>query len=54
MAYAEYPTKIIDKIEKVLHNKRILMVKVLWQHQTLEEATWVVEDDMQDKFLELS
>lgn len=39
IAYKEYPVEIINRMKNVLCNKRIFMVKVLWQHYTPEEAT---------------
>ena len=32
--------RILDTKEKVLRNKIIRLVKVLWQHHGVEEATW--------------
>ena len=37
--YEEQPVKILDTREKVLRNKVIRQVKVLWQHHGVEEAT---------------
>ena len=37
--YEEQPMKILDTKEKVLRNKVIRLVKVLWQHHGVEEAT---------------
>lgn len=53
MAYVEFSTEIINWMEKVLCKKRIPVVKLLWQYQTLEEAMWEIEEKMSDKFLEL-
>lgn len=53
IAYAEYPNEVIDWTEKVLGNRRIPKVKMLWQHHTLDEVTWELEDEMQDKYVEL-
>ncbi|KAA0032038.1 Chromo domain-containing protein [Cucumis melo var. makuwa] len=38
--YTEEPIQILDKKEKVLRNKVILLVKVLWRIHTTEEAMW--------------
>lgn len=46
LTYEELSIKILDWMEKVLHNKRILIVKVQWQHQTSKEATWELEAKM--------
>lgn len=53
MPYVEYLIEIIDSMEKVIRNVRILMVKVLWQHNTLDEVTCELEDEMQNKYPEL-
>lgn len=39
VSYEEKPMKILDKKEQVLRNKIIPLVKVLWQHHGMEEAT---------------
>ena len=38
--------RIIDSREQVLRRKTVRPVKVLWQHQGDEEATWEREDTM--------
>ena len=48
----EQPVRILDYKEKVLRNKTIKYVKVLWNEQT-EEATWELEDAMRQKHPEL-
>ena len=35
---------IMDSQEQVLQRKTMRLVKVLWQHQEMEEATWERED----------
>ena len=37
--YELQPAKILDRNEKVLRNKVISLVKVLWKSHSLEEAT---------------
>ena len=39
VTYGEQPVRILDTKEKVLRNKIIRLVKVLWQHHGVEEAT---------------
>lgn len=53
MSYLEYPVKIIDWQEKVTRNKIIPIVKVIWQYHSLEDATWELEDEIQDKYAKL-
>ena len=40
VTYDEQPVRILNTKEKVLRNKIIRLVKVLWQHHGVEEATW--------------
>ena len=45
--------QILDRLEQVLWGKMIQLVKVLWSHYGIEEATWEYEDEMRAKHLEL-
>ena len=36
--------QIMDSREQVLRGKTVRLVKVLWQHRGVEEATWERED----------
>ena len=36
--------RIMDRQDKVLQRKTVRLVKVLWQHRGVEEATWERED----------
>ena len=40
MTYSEEPVKILARETKELRNKKINLVKVLWQKHGIEEATW--------------
>jgi hypothetical protein len=54
LSYEEVPMKIIDKKENELRRRWIPMVKVLWSnHQSPEEASWELEENMRDKYLHL-
>ena len=53
LSYEERPVQILDKREKELRNKKISLVKVLWRNQSVEEATWELEDKMRNKYPEL-
>ena len=44
--YEEKPIRILDRREQVLRNKTIPLVKVLWRHRGIEEATWEREATM--------
>ena len=46
LTYKERPIKILDRKDKVLHNKIVSLVKVLWRNQVVEEGTWEIEEDM--------
>ena len=37
---------ILDSRDRVLKCKTVRLVKVLWQHRGVEEATWEGEDTM--------
>ena len=50
LTYEEKPVRILDREEKVLRNKTIPMVKVLWRNHRVEEATWELEDDMRKNY----
>lgn len=49
-SYEEAPTCILDKKIQVLRNKTILIVKVLCNHHSKQEATWEREEDMRNKY----
>lgn len=53
LSYEERPVQILDKRDKVLRNKTIPLVKVLWRNSKSEEATWELELDMREKYPEL-
>ncbi|KAM6554167.1 hypothetical protein CsatB_014929 [Cannabis sativa] len=53
LSYDEQPIQIIDRKEKVLRNKTIPLVKVLWRNSKVEEATWELESQMQELYPEL-
>ena len=53
LSYESQPIQIIDQEVKKLRNKEIPLVKVLWQSQQFEEATWEREDDMRQKYPQL-
>ena len=44
--FEEGPVRIMDSRDKVLRRKTVGLVKVLWQHQGVEEATWEHDDTM--------
>ena len=44
------PVRIMDSREQVLRHKTVRLVKVLWQHRGVEEATWEREDTMRTRY----
>ena len=53
LSYEERPVQILDKKDKVLRNKTIPLVKVLWRNSKSEEATWELEAYMRERYHEL-
>ncbi|XP_071916290.1 uncharacterized protein [Coffea arabica] len=53
LTYEERPIQILDRKVKDLRTKQIPLVKVLWKHHEVEEATWELEKDMQEKYPDL-
>ena len=49
MTYEETPVKILDSKVRTTRRGEIKMVKVLWNNNNVEEATWEVESLMQQK-----
>ena len=43
--------RILDSWNQVLRCKTVRLVKVLWRHQGVEEATWECEDTMRPPIL---
>ncbi|KAJ8760952.1 hypothetical protein K2173_021990 [Erythroxylum novogranatense] len=39
LSYEELPVQILDSKDKVLRNKTVQLVKVLWRNHSMEEAT---------------
>ena len=50
VTYEEQPVRILDTKEKVIRNKIIRLVKVLWQHHGVEEATCEPELEIREKY----
>ena len=42
--FEEGPMRIMDSWNQVLRGKTVRLVKVLWQHRGVEEATWKHEN----------
>ena len=44
--FEEGPVSIMESREQVFRRKTVRLVKVLWKHRGVEEATWELEDTM--------
>ena len=54
VTYEERPMEILDTKEKMLRTKIIRLVKALWDHHGVEEATWELEySKIKEKYSEL-
>jgi hypothetical protein len=53
VTYETRPIQILDKRDQVLRNKVIPLVKVLWMHYGVEEATWELESEVRAKYPDL-
>ena len=50
LTYDEEPVTILDWKQKVLRNKTVNLVKVLWRNHSVEKATSETEDRMRDLY----
>ncbi|XP_070010340.1 uncharacterized protein [Nicotiana sylvestris] len=50
LSYEEIPVAILDRQARKLRNKEVASVKVLWQSQQVEEATWEAESEMKENY----
>ena len=48
--FEEGPMGILDSRDRVLRRKTLRLVKVLWQHRGVDEATWELEDTMRTRY----
>ena len=44
--FEEGPIRILEILDQVLRHKTVQLVKLLWKHRGVEEATWECEDTM--------
>ena len=49
--FEERPIHIMDIRDQVLRGKIVRLVKVLWQHRGVEEATWEQEDIVRANYI---
>ena len=50
LSYDEEPVAIVARETKVLRNKTIPLVKMLWKYHGSEKATWEREEDMRNQY----
>ena len=50
LSFKVRPVQILDRQDRVLHNKVIPMVKVLWRSAQIEEMTWESEQQMRVQY----
>ncbi|KAL8089701.1 hypothetical protein AgCh_039255 [Apium graveolens] len=50
LSYIEGPIEILEEREKVLRNKVVKLVRVLWRNPKVEESTWELESNMREKY----
>ncbi|XP_073152933.1 uncharacterized protein [Henckelia pumila] len=53
LSFQEIPVQILDREVRRLRNREILLVKILWRNQLVEEATCETEQDMRARYPEL-
>ncbi|KAL0546476.1 hypothetical protein IC582_016386 [Cucumis melo] len=53
LSYTEQPVEVLAREVKMLRNREIALVKVLWPNHRVEEATWEREDDMRSRYPDL-
>ena len=53
VSYDERTVEVLDSRDQVLRGKTIPLVKVLWNHHGVEEATWEREAEVRDRYPEL-
>ncbi|KAL0539456.1 hypothetical protein IC582_023668 [Cucumis melo] len=46
LSYTEQPVEVLARKVKMLRNRKIPLVKVLWRNHRVEEATWERENDI--------
>ncbi|XP_048443374.1 uncharacterized protein LOC125478798 [Pyrus x bretschneideri] len=50
LTYDKEPVTILDWKDKVLRNKTVRLVKVLWRNHSVEEATWEIQEHMKELY----
>ncbi|GJY72114.1 reverse transcriptase [Tanacetum coccineum] len=50
LSFVEEPEKILDRQDRVMRNKTISFVKILWKNHPEREATWETEESMRASY----
>jgi hypothetical protein len=50
LTYEDLPMQVLDRKEHQLRTKTMLLVMIPWLNQCVEEAKWVLEQQMQERF----
>ena len=53
LSYEEKPIQILDGKDKVLQNKTMTLVRVIWRNIKVDKRTWELESDMWDQYPKL-
>nr|GEV65838.1 hypothetical protein [Tanacetum cinerariifolium] len=53
LSLVEEPEKILDRQERVMRNKTISFVKILWKNHPKREATWETKESMRASYQQL-
>ncbi|KAL4022872.1 hypothetical protein IC575_016618 [Cucumis melo] len=53
LSYEEQPVEVLTREVKMLRNRGISLVKVLWRNPRVEEATWEKEENIRAQYPEL-
>nr|GEX99669.1 hypothetical protein [Tanacetum cinerariifolium] len=50
LSYVEEPEAILDRQDRVMRNKTIPFVKILWRHHLEREASWETEESIRTSY----
>nr|GFB94511.1 hypothetical protein [Tanacetum cinerariifolium] len=50
LSYVEEPEAILDRQDRVMRNKTIPFIKILWRNHPEREATWEIEESIRTSY----
>nr|GFD31854.1 hypothetical protein [Tanacetum cinerariifolium] len=53
LSYVKEPESILDRQDRVMRNKTIPFVKILWRNHPERKATWETEESIQTSYPQL-